>query len=772
MNKQPLIPIITAAALLASVAVAFGQPTFVQTPPGDRASLRLSPNSWDTVTFTVTATKSDTPGITSWDLRPLLDGAVVTVVPDSAGPHDAVTWELTWTPTHDHQGSVVLLFSATDGNGTYAHPVKIDVEDKAPPAGDTDYQAMYDEMDGILGDFETYLASDDPSVEPVRPAVPLRMGQTVLGTSGVLSNHFLWWNGDQYESDPDYLGQMKDQIDQLIALGVDVIKMNTSYPLFTDGFNTWASETVTGWTYTEIGCEDIHESPGAWGDPASGATGDPEVWEPGIDVAWSKEDFLVFYKDLADYIRSKGKEVYITHNTLKWQFSNINSLGYFDLLKAEEGWDMTAIRARYRMERSSEFAYVCEALQPDYALIIAEAGEQNRDFGDLQSPGGGLEDTPLFLNRYLTPDNPAYDLAWGAYVDDAIAAFKAIPGGPPPTALGVCMAAWDLPDAADSLVRRYAGHPDIDFIDWHLFPGKIVKDPGTPDEVVVDPLRNIVTWTNAARAINPAVRIFVGECWLHKGMISEWSQEPSPPPLLYGARTHYSFWSRQDQKYLELTAEACKRKGIELLMPWWGPYFFFDYLAHDELPSDHRAPDWNPPFGYDLTDIGLDECAGLALFSFYKDEEVSTWWSAPGEGRLAQGKLTLTGEKFKTLALVEICDNGYDDDFDALADGADPDCIVEYTLAVDPTYQAGSLDLTFTLGVPEAATWVNYLVVTEPAVRAVPLWTVPLQVIDPPQVLPISFPLPVMGVVGIWTALYTEAGQVAFQLSWVDTSGM
>ena len=117
----------------------------------------------------------------------------------------------------------------------------------------------------------------------------------------------------------------------------------------------------------------------------------------------------------------------------------------------------------------------------------------------------------------------------------------------------------------------------------------------------------------------------------------------------------------------------------------------------------------------------------------------------------------------------EICDNGIDDDCDGLTDGEDPECVVEFTLTLDASYGSGILGLDFTLGLPEPATWVNYLVLTDPTVQLIPLWTAPLPVIDPPFYLPISFPFPSLGMVGIWTGLFTAGGPQAIQLAWVET---
>ena len=117
----------------------------------------------------------------------------------------------------------------------------------------------------------------------------------------------------------------------------------------------------------------------------------------------------------------------------------------------------------------------------------------------------------------------------------------------------------------------------------------------------------------------------------------------------------------------------------------------------------------------------------------------------------------------------EICDNTLDDDCDGLVDGDDPDCVTVFTLELDASYDAGTLSLVYTLGTPEAATWVNYLVLTSPGVQVIPLWSVPLPVIDPPVSFPVAFPFPSLGIVGFWAGLFTEEGAELVVLEWIDT---
>lgn len=92
-----------------------------------------------------------------------------------------------------------------------------------------------------------------------------------------------------------------------------------------------------------------------------------------------------------------------------------------------------------------------------------------------------------------------------------------------------------------------------------------------------------------------------------------------------------------------------------------------------------------------------------------------------------------------------------------------------FTLDLDASYGGGELSLAFSIGTPEPAMWANYLILTYPGVQIVPLWTVPLPVIDPPVDIPIALPFPSIVRVGIWSGLFTDVGIQALELAWVDT---
>ena len=93
----------------------------------------------------------------------------------------------------------------------------------------------------------------------------------------------------------------------------------------------------------------------------------------------------------------------------------------------------------------------------------------------------------------------------------------------------------------------------------------------------------------------------------------------------------------------------------------------------------------------------------------------------------------------------------------------------DFPLELDASYEGGELILDFSLGTSEPAMWVNHLILTIPAVQVIQLFSSPLPVIDPPSTWTVSFPFPSLGVLGILTGLFTDGGQQAIEMVWVDT---
>ncbi len=94
---------------------------------------------------------------------------------------------------------------------------------------------------------------------------------------------------------------------------------------------------------------------------------------------------------------------------------------------------------------------------------------------------------------------------------------------------------------------------------------------------------------------------------------------------------------------------------------------------------------------------------------------------------------------------------------------------IEFTFDLAASYEAGTLSLDFTLGTPEPSVWSTYLVVTSPTITVFPIWTISLPTIYTPRDVPVSFPLPSMGWVGVYTTVTLDSGEEVYELEWVDT---
>ena len=116
------------------------------------------------------------------------------------------------------------------------------------------------------------------------------------------------------------------------------------------------------------------------------------------------------------------------------------------------------------------------------------------------------------------------------------------------------------------------------------------------------------------------------------------------------------------------------------------------------------------------------------------------------------------------------CVDGKDNDCDGLIDWYDDqDCPAEFTLELDASYEAGTLQLDFNLGASEPVIWDIFLILTSPTIQVIPLLTVPLPPIAAPIYTQISFPFPSVGWVMIYSGLFTFGGLQADGVAWVGT---
>jgi probable HAF family extracellular repeat protein len=115
------------------------------------------------------------------------------------------------------------------------------------------------------------------------------------------------------------------------------------------------------------------------------------------------------------------------------------------------------------------------------------------------------------------------------------------------------------------------------------------------------------------------------------------------------------------------------------------------------------------------------------------------------------------------------CSDQIDNDCDGLTDD-DPECLSSFVLTMDASCPSGTLTMDFTLGALEPFVWGTYLILLSPTVAVYPMWQAPLPAIHPALDIPIAFPFPNLGYIGIYTCLFTGEGVKAYDFKWVNST--
>jgi len=132
--------------------------------------------------------------------------------------------------------------------------------------------------------------------------------------------------------------------------------------------------------------------------------------------------------------------------------------------------------------------------------------------------------------------------------------------------VGARISAWDDSQAA----QRLATHPQLDFLDLHIFPILGNKLETTLNQILL-----------ASRANK---KIMVSEAWLYKAS----SQEVMQPGGAFreaNGRNVYSFWYPLDQQFHELLVQTAHHNHFTLISPSWTRHYFA-YLDYQNQLSD------------------------------------------------------------------------------------------------------------------------------------------------------------------------------------------
>lgn len=150
---------------------------------------------------------------------------------------------------------------------------------------------------------------------------------------------------------------------------------------------------------------------------------------------------------------------------------------------------------------------------------------------------------------------------------------------------------------------------------------------------------------------------------------------------------------------------------------------------------------------------GLDQPVGIELDL----ARGKMYWTSIGGGKVKRANLDGSG--------LEDVVSGLTDPIDLALD-VPPFVPSHCTLNMALSHSEGSLDMSFEIGTPEPAVWHMWLIFQA---QFIPLWSIPLPVVNPDIPVDFSIPFPDLGKVGFITTLTTSEGITCADLELVDT---
>lgn len=226
-----------------------------------------------------------------------------------------------------------------------------------------------------LADFQQNVCSLDVADPTYTPHYAVELGRA----NGNLGTNLLApWNAPN----------LVVELDHLVELGADTVRIDIVYPLLTPSFHAYLASNDSSYTTTA-------------------------------------EDYIAFYRDVVAMIRARGLRVHIEHSNLLSAVSTFNPAPYYETMKAEGA---EAARNRYRQERAEEAQRILTELAPDALTLINEPDTDNNSFG-------WVEGKALY-----TPEQ------WREYVEYAISRFPAHS-----TLLGAGAGSWDTDEYVKQL---------------------------------------------------------------------------------------------------------------------------------------------------------------------------------------------------------------------------------------------------------------------------------------------------------------------------------
>ena len=323
------------------------------------------------------------------------------------------------------------------------------------------------------------------------------------------------------------------ELDAFQKMGVDTVKIEGMFPILTPGYHLYIAGNP------EIIPEQLVQYYLAY----------PAEFRCSIEpYGCDTQDFLDYYADVGNEIRSRDMNVLLGHSNMFPSAAAVSPEGYYNEIKHDDP------KVRFLEERTAELSSFIEALalgKDDYITVLEEPDLNNANFGELLEGGLLYEDEE-----------------WIEYVDSVVGSVGEEFDGQ----LGAGLGTW----SDGYLVEPFARSEALDYIDFHVYQMETRNDAGE----LINNYQNLVDWIDAVRAIDPSKRVTIGESWLYKVDPDEQAAIEADYVQVF-SRDVYSFWEPLDQRWLEVFYKVVHSKELSVWLPYWTTYFF-KYVEYDD----------------------------------------------------------------------------------------------------------------------------------------------------------------------------------------------
>lgn len=260
---------------------------------------------------------------------------------------------------------------------------------------------------------------------------------------------------------------------------------------------------------------------------------------PGFLEEQKRQDYLNFYKKIAQEVKNRGLKLSIESVTIFPNFSALPVSPYYKTLSFEQ----------YKQARLETLKVIVSELKPDYLTVGNEPDTEAANSGQKQLKN---------VNKYVDMINFFVRELKKSGIQDI--------------KLGAGLGTW-LKNY-QTFTKKLAKDTNLDFIDIHIYP------------VDGDFLDRALTISDIAKKYGKGLGLH--EAWMYKWQEREGLKGGgiAASASIY-ARDVYSFWQPLDKKFLGDLVKLAHYKQFDYISPFWSNYFFayFEYKDIKNTPE-------------------------------------------------------------------------------------------------------------------------------------------------------------------------------------------